>query len=175
MITIRQAKRKDAREIAKVYVDAWRDSYASLIPTWVLTTMSYRRLARAWDRAIRTSGKDEAILVSEHQRHGIIGIGSCGPSRDSVIPYAGEVYTLYVHPSHSGVGNGTHLLENLFERLNERGRKSAIIWALANNPHRKFYKARGGGIVATRRGRQWGMSVHEVGYGWPDLTRLRAR
>ena len=62
MTTIRSAVRKDAEGIARVYVDSWRDSYAGLIPDWVLLGMSYRRLARAWERAIRTAGRDEAIL-----------------------------------------------------------------------------------------------------------------
>lgn len=169
MVTVRNANRKDAPDIAKVYVDSWRESYAGLIPDWVLLGMSYRRLTRAWDRAIRTSGRKEAILVSEDSDHGIVGLGSCGPSRDRVLPYFGEVYTLYVHPNHVGQGNGTELLTNLFDSLDERGNSSALVWALADNPHRQFYKTQGGGIVATRKGRQWGVPIHEVAYGWTDL------
>lgn len=169
MVTVRPATRKDAAEIAKVYVDSWRESYAGLIPDWVLLGMSYRRLSRAWERAIRTAGRDEAILVAEHPEHGIIGLGSCGPARDRALAFGGEVYTLYVHPNHTGQGVGSQLLSALFDRLQAHGKVSAIIWALAQNPSRHFYRALGGGIVATRQGRQWGVSIHEVGYGWPDL------
>jgi L-amino acid N-acyltransferase YncA len=172
MATIRRATRKDAQAIAQVYVDSWRDSYAGLIPDWVLLGMSYRRLTRAWDRAIRTAGRKEAILVAEDTAHGIVGLGSCGPARDRSLPYKGEVYTLYVHPNHVGAGNGGQLLGNLFDNLEERGNQDAMVWALAENPHRQFYKAHGGGIVATRKGRQWGVSLHEVAYGWPDLNDL---
>lgn len=169
MRTIRSATRKDASEIARVYVDSWRESYAGLIPDWVLLGMSYRRLARAWDRAIRTAGRDEAILVADDSEHGLVGLGSCGPSRERRLDFRGEVYTLYVHPNHVGQGVGTQLLRALFDKLEERGRSSAVAWALAQNPYRHFYKALGGVIAGTRQGRQWGVPIHEVAYGWPDL------
>ena len=169
MTVIRNAIRKDAPEIARVYVDSWRESYAGLIPDWVLLGMSYRRLTRAWDRAIRTAGRDEAILVAEVPGHGIVGMGSCGPSRDGTLTYSGEVYTLYVDPNHVGQGVGTQLLEALFAHLEKQGTPSAIIWALAQNPSRHFYRAQGGGIVATRQGRQWGIAINEIAYGWPDV------
>lgn len=169
MITIRTATRKDSGAIAQVYVDSWRESYAGLIPDWVLLGMSYRRLAKAWERAIRTAGKDEAILVAVSDGERIVGLGSCGPTRDRTLDYGGEVYTLYVHPNHVGQGVGSLLLKELFVKLERLGKPSAIIWALAQNPSRHFYKAQGGIIAATRQGRQWGVSIHEVGYGWQDL------
>lgn len=170
MVTIRRATRKDAPEIARVYVDAWRESYAGLIPDWVLLGMSYRRLGRAWDRAIRTAGRDEAILVAEHAEHGIVGLGSCGPTRDRGIrEFGGEVYTLYVHPNNINQGVGRLLMSALFDCLERRGKPSALVWALAQNPSRQFYRALGGDIVATRQGRQWGISIHEVAYGWPNV------
>lgn len=172
MTTIRSAVRKDAEGIARVYVDSWRDSYAGLIPDWVLLGMSYRRLARAWERAIRTAGRDEAILVAEHPEDGIIGLGSCGPVRDRDLEFGGEVYTLYVHPNHVGQGVGSDLLKALFEKLSEQGVADAVIWALAQNPSRHFYKNKGGVISATRQGRQWGVALHEVAYGWHNLKTI---
>lgn len=169
MATIRSATRKDAAEIARVYVDSWRESYAGLIPDWVLLGMSYRRLARAWERAIRTAGRDEAILVAADSEHGIVGLGSCGPARDRKLDFGGEIYTLYVHPNHVGQGVGTDLMRALFDKLEERGKPSAIVWALADNPSRHFYKVLGGVIAGTRQGRQWGVAIHEVAYGWPNL------
>ena len=169
MTTIRNATRKDAPEIARVYVDSWRESYAGMIPDWVLLGMSYRRLTRAWERAIRTAGKDEAILVAEEPGHGIVGLGSCGPSRDRNLAFGGEVYTLYVHPDHLGHGVGSELLKALFDHLESNGNKSAVIWALADNPARHFYHAQGGTIAATRQGRQWGIALNEIAYGWQDV------
>ncbi len=172
MTIIRNAVRRDASEIAKVYVDSWRESYAGLIPDWVLLNMSYRRLTRAWERAIRTAGKDEAVLVAEDPSHGIVGLGSCGPTRDRVLAFNGEVYTLYVHPNNVGQGVGRKLIVSLFDHLKGRGHPSVLVWALAQNPSRHFYKALGGGIVATRQGRQWGVAIHEVAYGWPDIKAM---
>jgi ribosomal protein S18 acetylase RimI-like enzyme len=169
MTKIRNATRKDAPDIARVYVDSWRESYAGMIPDWVLLGMSYRRLTRAWERAIRTAGKDEAILVAEAPGHGVVGLGSCGPSRDRSLTFGGEVYTLYVHPDHVGQGVGSELLKALFTHLEMSGNPSAVIWALAENPARHFYHAQGGTIAATRQGRQWGIALNEIAYGWQDV------
>jgi GNAT superfamily N-acetyltransferase len=80
-----------------------------------------------------------------------------------------------VDPNHVGQGVGTKLLEALFAHLEKQGTPSAIIWALAQNPSRHFYRAQGGGIVATRQGRQWGIALNEIAYGWSDVKIFSTR
>jgi hypothetical protein len=49
---------------------------------------------------------------------------------------------------------------------------AAYLWVLADNPSRFFYQAMGGKQISERDERLWGTTVHEVAYGWPDLSAL---
>ncbi len=170
----RRATPDDAPAIAGVYVETWRTTYAGSVPDKVLLEMSPEiqavRWARAINRAIKKKGA-EIIVVAEDRAEGVIGVGSCGPNRQRRSNFAGEVYTLYVHPDFQEQGNGRGLLLRLFEELSGAGLNSAVIWVLAANPSRYFYEAMGGRREGERVERLWGADLKETGYGWPDLTK----
>jgi len=111
------------------------------------------------------------ILVVESPGGQVVGFGSAGRNRTPSLPFAGEVYTLYVDPDYQGHGVGGALMRALFTALIRRGLTSAIIWVLARNGARFFYHACGGHPVAERRERLWGVEVDQVAYAWPDLNR----
>ena len=164
---IRSVRPGDARGIAKVYVETWRSSYAGILPDRVLLGMSVADQSVAWARAV--SHTSETILVADEPGTGIVGLGSCGPNRKQGTDFMGEVYTLYVALDYQERGLGRELLDGLFKCMLADGRRSAIIWVLANNPSRFFYEAMGGRRVAEREERLWGETLREVAYGWPDL------
>jgi len=166
----RRAHPDDAPAIAGVYVETWRTTYAGSVPDKVLLEMSPEIQAVRWTRAIKRRGP-EIIVVAEDRTGGIIGVGSCGPNRHRRSNFAGEVYTLYVHPDFQEQGNGRGLLLRLFEELSGAGLDSAVIWVLAANPSRYFYEAMGGRREGERVERLWGADLKETGYGWPDLTK----
>ncbi len=172
---IRQATTADAEEIASVYIETWRDSYAGIIPDHVLVNMSHRRQAADWRGAIANGHGGHQVLVAEDDIAGVIGFGSCGRARETGLPYRGEVYTFYVHPDHQGEGVGKSLLRELFRALSRNAMGSALIWVLADNPARFFYEARGGRLVAMRDQRLWGTVLQEKAYGWDDLAAATGR
>ncbi len=175
MLTIRDARAADAPAIARVHVDSWRSSYAGLIPDDVLIKMSRRSQTAQWARLIAKKGSREVILVAELHERGIVGFGSCGRARNTRLPHTGEVYTLYVDPGFQDAGIGSRLLRRLFAALVTRGMTSAVVWVLAENPSRFFYETMGGKRVAERDEAIWNTVLHEVAYGWTDLTQLRTR
>lgn len=153
--------------MARVYVQTWRDQYAGILPDRVLLSMSVRHQAASWRRALSQGG--ETILVSDQVGAGIVGLGSCGAARKSLLDYAGEVYTLYVLRDYQETGLGRDLLRGLFKCLLSEGRESAVVWVLNANPARFFYQAMGGKLVAERVENLWGEKLREVAFGWPDL------
>ena len=171
--SVESASPEDAAGIAHVYVEAWRSAYAGILPDPVLVGMSPLRQARQWHHRIRQSGRPgrspEAVFVAKLENGDIIGFGNSGYSRDQDLSYAAEVYTLYVDPDYLDHGVGRALLTTLFSNLVLSGHKSALIWALADNPYRHFYSAMGGQIVAERQSYYWSKSLREIGYGWSDL------
>lgn len=167
MIKIRAAKRGDTKAIGQIQVDTWRDAYAGLLPDNVLLRMSAEIESGRWVRVI---DRQESVVVAEDSKTGVIGFGSCGPSRLGALPFDGEVYTLYVAPGYQGRGIGRRLLRALFVELELTGNRSTLIWVLKANPSRFFYEAMGGRYIAERNERLWGTVVTECAYGWNELT-----
>ena len=60
---IRRASMDDAEIIAQLHVDAWRESYASLMPPEALSLMSIEEQAERWRDIFRTGQGDDAGAV----------------------------------------------------------------------------------------------------------------
>lgn len=173
MTIIRDAGAADATAIARVHVATWRSTYPGLIPDSILVNLNEQRHAEMWRRSTAAapghgSGGGDLVFVAEHPKDGVVGFASCGALRGA-LPYAGEVYTLYVAQDHQGRGLGRRLLSRCFGALLERGYPSALVWVLATNPSRFFYTAMGGQHVADRTEALWGVLMDETAYGWRDL------
>jgi len=179
MTIIRDAGPGDAPLIARVHVATWRTTYPGLIPDSILVGMSEQRHEAMWRRSVEQPGGD-VVVVADHPRDGVVGFASCGARRGSSLPFAGEVYTLYVQQDHQGHGIGRRLLAHCFRVLLDRGYPSAVVWVLATNPSRFFYRAMGGSHAADRTEALWGVLMDETAFGWADLrtaltaTRLAA-
>jgi GNAT superfamily N-acetyltransferase len=167
VITIRAARRGDTKAIGHIQVETWRDAYAGLLPDKMLLRMSAEIEGGRWVRVIE---RNEAVVVAEDAKAGVIGFGSCGPSRLGDLPYDSEVYTLYVQPGYQGQGAGRGLLQALFDEIKQAGGKAVLIWVLKANPSRFFYEAMGGRHVADRNERLWGAVVDESAYAWDKLA-----
>jgi len=153
--------------IGRVHVETWRDTYAGVLPDSVLLRMTPEAEGRKWVRAIV---EGETVVVAETGDGDIVGFGNCGAARPFGLPFAGEVYTLYVLPEWRERGIGGMLLRALFDALVAAGYRSAVIWVLEANPSRFFYEAMGGRRVAQRAERLWGVTLPQAAYGWEDLS-----
>lgn len=169
MARLRLATAADAATIARIYVETWRDAYPGMLPDSVLVRLSPDRQSRSWRHAVGDPG--QAVLVADEPAAGVVGFGSCGASRRRILPFSGEVYTLYVSGDHQRRGVGRQLIFSLLAALRERGHDSALVWALADNPSRFFYEAMGGALVAEGDEVLWGVSVRQRAYGWRNLER----
>ena len=136
IVRIRPGRPPDADAIAHVYIEAWRSAYAGLVPNAVLVRMSVGAQAREWAQQLSRRKLADSVLVADLSGHGIIGFGSCGSARHTILSHAGEIYTLYVSPEHHDRGVGRALLLSLFDALIDRGLNSAVVWVLAQNPAR---------------------------------------
>ena len=122
--TVRPAVPADALAIARVHVEAWRATYAGIIPDDYLVAMTESKQLRFWRQQIATRGWAGSVLVAEapdaradsgHCR--VVGFGSCGVLRGATEPYKAEIYTLYVAGDWQGRGIGRDLLTGLFQSL----------------------------------------------------------
>ncbi len=65
------------------------------------------------------------------------------------------------------------MLKAVAEGLVEGGLMPIVIWTLFDNPmSRGFYESRGGAVVGEKRELFGEYELHEVAYGWRDVTPL---
>lgn len=164
-IKIRTARSKDAVEIARIHVEAWRDAYAALLPPEYLARMDPRIEAARWNRA--ANHRLENTLVADADGE-VAGYAIIGPARGQRSEPAGEVYALYVETDWREQGVGRALIEAAFDRFKKRGFGEAVIWCLEGNfAARGFYERCGGRRLSHSKVEEVaGMTLPVVGYGW---------
>ncbi len=99
------------------------------------------------------------------------GFTAGGPARAPLAGYAGELYAIYVLPKYQRQGLGALLFESVASALSRRGLTPMFLWALANNPAKRFFERLGGrpvpkGVI-DRLGQ---VSKGKMAYGWSALT-----
>jgi GNAT superfamily N-acetyltransferase len=86
------------------------------------------------------------------------------------VPYAGEVYAIYLAHRAKRHGLGQEMLDRVQAWLVANEMRSMIIWVLENNHHaRRFYEAMGGREGSRLQSRVGGYPVVELSYIWDRL------
>jgi GNAT superfamily N-acetyltransferase len=164
---IRAATAADAQAIARVHVQAWRESYGGLMPDAMLAALSVDRSARMWMEILA----GEAIVHVVESPAGVVGFGSAGPARDALLGTTGEITSIYLLDSVKRHGLGRMLFTSLMRALARGGHISAGLWVLVDNHgSRRFYEALGGRIGETRTLHRDDADLHEIAYVWSDLS-----
>jgi ribosomal protein S18 acetylase RimI-like enzyme len=153
----------DAEDLARVHVQAWRETYPGLLPRAYLDGLSVPRHARLWRRRLQFA--DEVTLAAE-DAGGLVGYCSGGGSRGQADGLA-EITTLYVLRQAQDAGLGRRLLTDTARALAARGADALIIWVLRDNhPARGFYEHLGGRLDSERGESAGGRIVPAVSYRW---------
>ncbi|HEU5287083.1 MAG TPA: GNAT family N-acetyltransferase [Candidatus Limnocylindria bacterium] len=174
-MSVRIATPDDADAIERVRTDTWRAAYHGLLPARVLDRLGYDGTRRR--QTMEMMPRDRFVLVAEHDGE-IVGFVNGGPSRVADASHTGEIYAIYVLPSHQSHGHGSALLRAGARELLARGSRGMLIWVLRENlPSRRFYERMGGRHLRDRdEDREIeGVIVTEAGYAWDDVTPLATR
>lgn len=154
-IGVRPAQVEDVHGIAEVHVKAWQETYAHLVPSEVLATMSVDQRDRRWIEILSLS--DSVTWVATDGGR-IVGFATSGPGRDSDSPRELELPSIYVLASHYGSGAGQRLLDAALGDL------PAFLWVADDNPRARAFYARNGFVPdgTTKVGPVAGTPVLEV-------------
>jgi ribosomal protein S18 acetylase RimI-like enzyme len=159
---IRSAMPEDAPAIARVYVDAWRDSYEGILSARFLAALDVDRLAAMWRRRV-----DEDIVIVAEDVGAVVGFCSGGRSvdeRDALFRH--EIFTLYVHPRAQRNGIGAALLDDMRARMPA----PILLWVLEQNPRAHAFYERNGGVPVRRGAASVGGDTYPTrGYAWFDV------
>lgn len=175
---IRIAAASDAPDIARVHVEAWRETYRGVVPDETLASLSVTQRTKMWMQIVegfKKGGGSTQVFVAE-LGGSIVGFGSCGAQRAETLKdqgYDGEFSALYVLHAAQSRGLGRLLMKSMAANLRDRGFGGAGLWVLRDNARaRRFYEFFGGVAVAEKSDREGGVILHEVGYGWSDWSSL---
>jgi ribosomal protein S18 acetylase RimI-like enzyme len=166
------AEPADADTLGAMHVQAWRETYADLVPQRVLDALDPVSRGRRWREAIGIGTR--VFLVRD--AGAIVGFGACGPPSGADLPYAGEIGALYVLRQAQRRGIGRALMDAMACDLAAAGRGNAALWVLHGNiPAQRFYEALGGRKVDERTRMRDDWTLHEVAYAWDDVSGLFQR
>jgi ribosomal protein S18 acetylase RimI-like enzyme len=174
-VRIRAAIPGDAQAIARVHIEAWRESYRALVPEHVIEALSVDRNTGMW-AAVLAGGGSSIVHVVERlgiaaNEGEIVGFGSATDARSPALGASGEITAIYLLENVKRRGIGRMLLKGLLGALAERGHRSAGLWVLADNHGtRRFYEALGGRPGAPRLVTDGPADMHEIAYVWDDLS-----
>jgi GNAT superfamily N-acetyltransferase len=169
---IRKAEAKDALAIAKVHVDSWRTTYADIVSSEFLASLSYEQRAEMWNNTLSSPTRQSFLYVAETPDREVVGFACAGPEREGDDTYKGEIYALYLLQNYQRQGIGSMLFRASTKELQQRGITSLLIWVLTANPFRKFYEALGGKYLREKGIEIGNQRLVEVAYGWQDTRTI---
>lgn len=134
-IRVRRAVAADARGIAVVHVQAWREAYARQLPAEVLAGLDVEARVARWAVIIEDDVTDVYVAEAEG---GIVGWATSSEGRDDDRPVTRELAAIYLLQSVYGSGAGQELLAAAV------GDQPAYLWMLDDNPRAEAFYRRNG-------------------------------
>jgi ribosomal protein S18 acetylase RimI-like enzyme len=139
---VRPATLRDAQAIAELHATASRAAYQGLVPDEHLGTTPMPQRVAFWREAIEYSEPQVHVAL---EGAGIVGFVGFDRSRDPKSkPTTGEIWALYVAPTHWGKGVGLALWDAAREGLEEEGCTDVTVWVpLRNERAIRFHELAG--------------------------------
>jgi GNAT superfamily N-acetyltransferase len=138
-VTVREARADDARAMARVHVESWRETYRGLMADAVLDDPEFIERRERFGHAALSDERyaQNRAAVAEHDSE-VIGIAMAGPQEPGDDCVA-NLHLIYVLAAYHGSGAGPALLQAV---LNLDA--SAALWVVDPNPRAQaFYRKHG--------------------------------
>jgi len=159
---VRRGNLSDAPALSEIFRLTWSQAYLGIIPHLHLDNMIRRRGIEWWRSTIKSGS---GVLVLE-VGDSVAGYATLGASRTRG-PHEGEIYELYVTPTHQGLGFGEVLFETCRHQLDTRQLSGLIVWALADNDKATdFYWRRGGRPLGCGFERFGDRRLKKIAFAW---------
>ena len=172
-VVVREAELSDAHGVARVEIDAWRDTYPTLLPSAHLVGgLDMARRTVFWRHRLSNRSALRTVVGAVNSRGPIVGYATWGPCRVDTLASGGQLFELYLLPDHQGRGLGRRLCAAVGECFLKAGVSSMCVEVLEGNPNRFFYEAIGGRLAARARHPFAGTILPTLIYAWDNLELL---
>lgn len=169
-VVIRKAQPGDAPAMARINVATWRDSYEKFLPRQLMAELSCsQKQAEIEDFFAHWEENQAVALVAENKSGEMTALIMAGKNHRQDLAYMGEIYNLHVAPAFQSQGIGCYLVYRISQIFRQRNWNTMMVWALAENPSRRFYEKLGGRVIAQDIDEYRGVAAPIIAYGWNEL------
>jgi len=136
-LTVRAAVAADARDMARVVVQSWRETYRGVVADRILDDPEFEDAReRFWTAALTEEPyRSNRIAVAERDDR-IVGVAMSGPIEEARAEWTRQLYVLYVVAGELGSGAGTALFHDVI-----RPDDAVALWVADPNPRAQaFYR-----------------------------------
>ena len=128
--------------MAEIHVASWQASYKGIVPDEHLRTLSVEKRQAYWREAIEYAEPQVQVAMDDDKIVGFVGFDR---SRDKgTPPTMGEIWAIYVTPSHWDKGVGLALWDAAREGLQDEGCTHVSVWLpIANERAMRFHELAG--------------------------------
>ncbi|MBT0571601.1 GNAT family N-acetyltransferase [Curvibacter sp. CHRR-16] len=139
---VRPATLRDAKAIAELQNQTIREAYKTMLGDAPLPVMPLEKRQAYWREAIEYAEPQVQVAIDDDKIVGFVGFDR---SRDKgTPPTMGEVWALYVNPSHWDRGVGLSLWDAAREGLQDEGCSNVSVWVpLGNERALRFFELAG--------------------------------
>ncbi|MDP9027403.1 MAG: GNAT family N-acetyltransferase [Actinomycetota bacterium] len=134
-IVVRRAAVEDAPAIARVHIQAWRETYSRLLEPGELDDLDVDARAVRWEQIIADARSTVWVAAIAEKT---IGFATAGVRRDHEMPRPIELEAIYVLAAHHGSAAGQRLLDAAI------GDSPAFLFVAADNPRAQAFYRRNG-------------------------------
>jgi ribosomal protein S18 acetylase RimI-like enzyme len=155
-LIVRPARVQDVRQVARVHVRCWQETYRGLMPDAVLDDPGFPAARERMWTDVLTSGRyrQNRVAVAELDDE-LAGIAMSGPPEDATAAWMRQLYVLCVYAADHGTGAERALLEAVIDSA-----EAATLWVADPNPRAQaFYPKHGFAADGTAR---FGDGVREI-------------
>lgn len=152
--TIRLAVPADAEALGTIQAESHQLTYRGVMPDSVLARLGSERLIERFGARLAAAADarddDQHRLWVIETSSGVVGYAATEPGADRFLAPpagAGEMESLYLHPSAVGRGLGRALHQHAIADLAVRSFEPLILWAFAANLQARHFYERAGWVL----------------------------
>ena len=149
LFSIRKAVVSDARGIAFVHIESWKETYPGIMPEEKIASLNTESCASHWES---TLSNESNVYVAEVNGL-IVGFVSGSKNRFQDNCETGfanncecELAAIYLLKKYHHLGIGKALFERFVEIMIALGFKTMTVWVAEKNPSKDFYARMGGSL-----------------------------
>ena len=166
---IRKASIADAKAIAIVNINSWKETYKGIVSDDYLEKMDLEIRIPRWKDGLSKTDKHLWNFVALDEKNQVVGFISGGKARKN-IDFSGELYAIYLLRAHQKKNIGFKLTKTLCEEFKKANLLNMYVGVLKDNDSKGFYTKYGAKFLFEENIEIGDKSYKEEFYGWRNLS-----